>query len=113
MNLVAKTIKLSQVNLCSSEGLSNSRKNFFILIFTPLSIFSLLYIFHDGINWTDLPTQWRICAYTLKGIDIYSLRGSSDFLPEIGYIYIYICGFSCFAIGLSASEYILRGLSAI
>lgn len=47
----------------------------------------MLYIFHDGINWTDLPTQWRICAYTLKGINIYSLRGSSDFLPEIGYIY--------------------------
>ena len=37
-------------------------------------------------SWVDFPTQWRICVYTLRGIDIYPLRGSSDFLPDVGYI---------------------------
>lgn len=44
-------------------------------------------VFSDGISWIDFPTQWRICVYTLRGIDIYPLRGSNNFLPDVGYIY--------------------------
>lgn len=43
-------------------------------------------MFHDGLAWSDFPTQWRVCVYTLRGIDIYTLRTGSNFLPDIGEI---------------------------
>ena len=44
-------------------------------------------MFKYWFKFDDLPTQWRVCVYTLRGIDLYSLRGSKNFIPEIGSIY--------------------------
>ena len=62
--------------------------NYYLVIFLAIYLslsFRAIYILSD-IAYTDFATQWRICAYTLKGINIYSLRGSSEFIPEIGEI---------------------------
>ena len=52
-----------------------------VLIFVSLSIFSYCWIFfwgYDGLNWCDFITQREVCEYTLKGYDIYSLRGEGN-----------------------------------
>ena len=72
--------------------LEQSRQNdsllkFYLFTFVAVSIAGLWWMYRDGMVWNDFPTHWRICAYTLRGIDTYALRGSEDFLPEIGYIY--------------------------
>ena len=65
--------------------LTNNRKNFMPLIFiVVLSLFSFWWLLHDGLAWYDFPQQWKFGAYTFRGIDIYTLRGSDNFLPEIG-----------------------------
>ena len=57
-----------------------------LIFFVMLSTFSFWWLLHDGLAWYDFPGQWRFGAYTFRGIDIYTLRGSKDFLPEIGEI---------------------------
>ncbi|MBR0150651.1 MAG: DUF2029 domain-containing protein [Synergistaceae bacterium] len=77
----------SQVNLWSA-----SRQKLYQLTFVALSVLSIIYLFFfsRAVDYLlcDLETQWRVCAYTLRGVDIYALRGSDDFIPEIGYIYV-------------------------
>ncbi|MBQ7545092.1 MAG: DUF2029 domain-containing protein [Synergistaceae bacterium] len=57
-----------------------------MILFAGLGTAGVWWMFHDGATWTDFPTQWRICVYTLRGMDIYSFRGTADYLPEIGAI---------------------------
>ena len=57
-----------------------------IFSFSFLGAFGLCWLFHDGMAWSDFPVQWRVCAYTLRGIDIYALRGGGEVLQEIGAI---------------------------
>lgn len=65
--------------------LSLSSRNYLPLaVFITLSAAGFWWLFHDGFLWTDFPAQWRICVYTLRGMNIYSFRGTSDYLPEIG-----------------------------
>lgn len=49
-----------------------------------LNLYNLYYQNVRGFTWHDLKMQWRTCAYTLRGIDVYLLRGNVNFLPEIG-----------------------------
>ena len=84
-------VKSSQVNLLPSNRDSDFRRKLYPLIFVLFSVLSLVYLFFfssgsEYIWEVDLPTQWRICAYTLRGIDIYPLRGSDAFIAEIGKI---------------------------
>ena len=55
-----------------------------LLFIIILSLFSFWWLLHDGLAWYDFPQQWKFGAYTFRGIDIYTLRGSNNFLPEIG-----------------------------
>ena len=62
-----------------------TRKNFMPLLFIViLSLFSFWWLLRDGLAWYDFPGQWKFGAYTFRGIDIYALRGSENFLPELG-----------------------------
>ena len=85
-------VKSSQVkgNLCPSDGQNNSRSKLYPLIFISAGIASIIFLFFFSSSaeylWVDLVTQWKVCAYTLRGVDIYTLRGSSDFIPEIGFL---------------------------
>ena len=64
---------------------TTTRKNTALLsIVVFLSALCAYHLFHDGLNWIDQPLHWRICAYTLRGIDIYSLRDGTNLIPEIG-----------------------------
>ena len=64
----------------------NTLQKICALVFIVLSLLSAVHLFGHGLNWTDQPLQWRICVYTLRGIDIYSLRDSSSLLADIGEI---------------------------
>ena len=62
-----------------------SARNYLPLaMFVVLGIAGVWWLFHDGVTWTDFPLQWRVGAYTLRGVDIYSLRGDAGYIPEIG-----------------------------
>ena len=55
-----------------------------LLFIVILSLFSFWWLLRDGLAWYDFPGQWKFGAYTFRGIDIYALRGSENFLPELG-----------------------------
>lgn len=67
--------------------LATNRKDKALLILVVLlSALCAYHLFHEKLNWTDQSLHWRICAYTLRGIDIYSLRDGANLIPEIGTI---------------------------
>lgn len=79
---------LSQVNLCPLTTTENHQapQKYYLFTFIFLSVLCAFHLFHNGLNGVDQPVHWKIYAYTVRGIDIYSLRGASDFIPEIGEI---------------------------
>ena len=73
------------MKVCINEKIS-TRNYLPLLIFVGLNIVGIWWLFHDGVAWTDFPVQWRICVYTLRGMDIYSMRGTANYVSEIGSI---------------------------
>ena len=75
-----------EVNLLSLNTHPNTNKLYklYLTVCVILSVMCAYQAFHKGLSWIDQPIHWRTCAYTIKGMDIYTLRGSSNFLPEIG-----------------------------
>ena len=62
-----------------------SRRNYLpLFLFAVLNIAGVIWMFHDGVSWTDFPLQWRTCAYTLRGVDAYLMRDNVGYIPEIG-----------------------------
>ena len=90
---LSSQVKSSQVksSYCLSTGDNNSFTSkyiplVFIFVSVSLSVMAFLVILRGGLAWSDMGIQWRTCAYTLRGIDIYTLRGSENFIVELGRI---------------------------
>ena len=64
----------------------SARDYLVMMIFAGLGAAGIWWLFRDGTAWQDFSTQWRICAYTLRGVNIYNLRDNVGYIPEIGSI---------------------------
>ncbi len=78
----------------------NSGRYFMFAFFAVLSLFSYYYIFfighrgQAGLTWCDFITQRAVCEYTLKGFNVYALRGTS-FAEDI-YMGFHAVPWGCF-----------------
>ena len=49
---------------------------FLPFVLNALTVVCVCWTFREGILWSDFPMQWQSCSYALRGIDIYSVRGT-------------------------------------
>ena len=60
---------------------TSAEKFMFCTIFMFLTLFCYYYIFflgYDGLDWCDFITQRAVCEQTIKGTEVYLLRGDSE-----------------------------------
>lgn len=54
-----------------------------------LTATGLAWTFKDGVHWIDFNGQWSLCAYTLRGVNPFTIIGErTPLIPEIGTVTI-------------------------